>query len=410
MPFIDVLKDNLSAFSNATNITLNLLDPEGHTLETFGPSYDYCKLFAEATGKYCPCFQMHHHSCAQAAQLGEDYIFSCPGGLIHFTVPIFKNNVSVASVLAGPIALEYADMTVVDDILQKHNISLNYRGKMYTAFTAVPLIEPYRARHMTKLLFLLISNLASHEAARMEELASKTFQQAKIGEYIQLIKEEPDTSPSQYTLEKTLISYVLAGNMDGAKGVLNEMLGRIYFASGNSVEIIKTRTIELIALLSRAIVEGGGDEKSVYHMTDTFLHAISSINDLTDLSYILLGTLEKFTNLAFANITSNNLTLIRKSVQYMNEHYNTNPSLEEVAHYVGLNAAYFSTLFKKEMGINFSNYIVKLKVEQGKRLLKNSNLPLITIAVELGFDSQSYFSNVFKKHTGMTPKQYRQSL
>jgi len=77
---------------------------------------------------------------------------------------------------------------------------------------------------------------------------------------------------------------------------------------------------------------------------------------------------------------------------------------------VGLNPAYFSTLFKKETGINFSNYLLNLRIENAKLLLKNSNLSLINIAVEIGFDNQSYFSNVFKKVTGMTPKQYRQTL
>jgi AraC-like DNA-binding protein len=77
---------------------------------------------------------------------------------------------------------------------------------------------------------------------------------------------------------------------------------------------------------------------------------------------------------------------------------------------VGLNPTYFSTLFKKEMGVTFSNYILNVKIDHAKRLLKNTNMSLISIAIELGFDNQSYFSNVFKKATNMTPKQYRQAL
>jgi len=410
MELTNILRDSLSTFSNAVNITLTLLDQDGMILDTFGAPCAYCELFQETTGKYCPCAQMHQHSCQQAAKLGEGYIFSCPAGLIHFAAPIFKNRNHVASVLAGPISLEYADINLIDDILPKYNISLDYRNKMYTALSSVPLVEPFRARYLSNLLFLYVTNLMSNEYAKTQELSQKTVQQAKIGEYIQLIKENPSTSLPQYELEKQLLSDVLSGNAEGAKAILNEMLGRIYFASGNNVEIIKTRAIELIAFLSRAIIENKGDERTIYQMTDSFFQHITKANDLTDLSYALLEALEKFTNLAFSNVISTNLAIIKKGIQYMNDHYNSNPPLEEVASYVSLNPTYFSTLFKQKTGVNFSGYMMRLKIEQGKRLLKDSNLPLATISAELGFDSQSYFSNTFKKFTKMTPKQYRESI
>lgn len=410
MEFTDVIKDNLSTFSNAVNITLNLLDQNGLILETFGAPCSYCELFQEATGKYCPCAQMHQHSCQQAANLGEAYIVSCPAGLIHFAAPILKNKKHVASVLAGPISLEFADINLVDDVMQKYDIPLDYRSKLFTALSAVPLVEPFRARYLSKLLFLNVTNLIANQDSKTQELSGKAVQQAKISEYIQLIKENPATSVSQRELEKQLLADVLSGNADGAKAILNEMLGRIYFTSGNNVEIIKTRAIELIAFLSRAIIENKGDEQVIYQMTENCLHSITKSNDLTDLSYVLLEVLDKFTNLAFSNIVSNNLAIIKKSISYLNEHYNSNPTLEEIADYVGLNPTYFSTLFKKETGVNFSNFMINLKIEHAKRLLKDTNLPLVTIAAELGFDSQSYFSNVFKRYVSITPKQYRQSL
>jgi len=409
--FIDILKNNLQTYSYATNITLTLLDKEGNQIGLFGQAYQYCSLFQESTGKYCPCAKTHQDSCKMSLNLGESYIYLCPAGLIHFTVPIFKEKSYQGSVLAGPIVLDYPDMTLVDSIIQKHNISLDYRRKLYTALTAVPLIEPFQARHLSKLLFLLVTNLLAGESERTKELSEKAFQQAKIGEYIQATKEEDrPVSVTQYAMEKSLISDVLSGNINGAKAMLNEMLGQIYFTSGNNIDIIKVRTIELIALLSRATYEAGSNEKSIYHMTEDFMKQLTDVKNLTDLSYVLLETLDQFTNLAFSPKANNNLTVIKKSIAYMNDHYNQDLSLDMVAEHVGLNPAYFSTLFKKETGVNFSNYLLNLKIDNAKLLLANSNLSLINIAVEVGFDNQSYFSNVFKKVTGMTPKQYRQTL
>ncbi len=411
MDFIDILKNNLQTYSYATNITLTMLDKEGNETAQFGQPYQYCSLFQEATGKYCPCAKTHQDSCMMSLNLGESYIYLCPAGIIHFTIPIVKEKAYQGSILAGPIVLDYPDMTLVDSIIQKHNISLDYRRKMYTALTAVPLIEPFQARHLSKLLFLLITNLITGESERARELSEKAFQQAKIGEYIQATKEDDKVSPpTQYAMEKSLISDVLSGNAAGARAMLNEMLGQIYFTSGNNIDIIKVRTIELIALLSRATYEAGSNESSIYHMTENFMHDLTNVKNLTDLSYVLMETLDHFTNLAFSNTNGNHLSVIKKSIAYINDHYNQSLTLDIVAEHVGLNPAYFSTLFKKETGVNFSNYILNLKVENAKLLLKNSNLSLINIAVELGFDNQSYFSNVFKKATGMTPKQYRQTL
>ena len=410
MEFINILKSNLQTYSYATNITLTMLDKDGNQTGQYGQPFSYCSLFHEATGKYCPCNKTHQDASLMSLNLGDSYIYMCPGGLIHFTVPIVKEKSYQGSVVAGPIVLDYPDMTLVDGIIQKYNISLDYRRKLYTALTAVPLIEPFQARHLSKLLFLLVTNLITGEAERRKEMSDKAFQQAKIGEYIQITKEEKTSTPSQYAMEKTLISDVLSGNFAGAKAMLNEMLGQIYFTSGNNIDIIKVRTIELVALLSRATYEAGSSDSSVYHMTEKFMQELTEVKNLTDLSYVLMETLDQFTNMAFSHTTNNNLSVIKKSIAYMNDHYNQNLTLDMVAEHVGLNAAYFSTLFKKEMGVNFSSYLINLKIDHAKLLLKNSNLSLINIAIELGFDNQSYFSNVFKKATGMTPKQYRQSL
>lgn len=169
MAFIDILKNNLQTYSYATNITLTLMDKDGETMAGFGQPYPYCSLFHEASGKYCPCTKNHLDSSQMSLNLGDAYIYMCPGGLIHFTVPIMKEKSYQGSVLAGPIVLDYPDMTLVDGIIQKYNISLDYRRKLYTALTAVPLIEPFQARHLSKLLFLLVTNLITGESERTKE-------------------------------------------------------------------------------------------------------------------------------------------------------------------------------------------------------------------------------------------------
>lgn len=98
---------------------------------------------------------------------------------------------------------------------------------------------------------------------------------------------------------------------------------------------------------------------------------------------------------------------IKNAVQYMTENYNHPLTLKETACYADLNPSYFSTLFKQTCGSTFKEYLNLIRIEESKKLLKNTSFPVIDIAIAVGFEDQSYFTKVFKKFTNMTPKQYR---
>ena len=66
-------------------------------------------------------------------------------------------------------------------------------------------------------------------------------------------------------------------------------------------------------------------------------------------------------------------------------------------------------MFKKETGQTFINYLNNYKIERSKDLLKNTNMTLLDISLEVGFNNQSYYSTIFKKYTNMTPHEYRET-
>ena len=66
-------------------------------------------------------------------------------------------------------------------------------------------------------------------------------------------------------------------------------------------------------------------------------------------------------------------------------------------------------MFNKETGQTFINYLNNYKIERSKDLLKNTNMTLLDISLEVGFNNQSYYSTIFKKYTNMTPQEYRET-
>jgi len=69
-----------------------------------------------------------------------------------------------------------------------------------------------------------------------------------------------------------------------------------------------------------------------------------------------------------------------------------------------------SILFKRELKINFVDYLHKIRIQKAQELLKNQNLKTYQVANMVGFSNEKYFSQLFKKYTGLTPTQYRESL
>ncbi|MCZ8518300.1 MULTISPECIES: helix-turn-helix transcriptional regulator [Paenibacillus] len=101
-------------------------------------------------------------------------------------------------------------------------------------------------------------------------------------------------------------------------------------------------------------------------------------------------------------------TLIEKAVDYMKQRYKEEIHLQEVADHVHLSRSYFSILFKKHTGSSFIDYIHELRITEAKRLLLQNEYKIYEVAEESGFNDVKYFSRLFKKMTGQTPQEYRE--
>jgi two-component system, response regulator YesN len=95
---------------------------------------------------------------------------------------------------------------------------------------------------------------------------------------------------------------------------------------------------------------------------------------------------------------------------YIYENYRDDISLVQIANYVNLNPFYFSKMFKKKTGETFSDFMMKVRIEQAKQLMQDERLNLKEISYEVGYKDPNYFSRVFKKYTNESPKHFRNRL
>ncbi len=98
---------------------------------------------------------------------------------------------------------------------------------------------------------------------------------------------------------------------------------------------------------------------------------------------------------------------IRQAKQYIHDNYNSEITLESVSSLIGFNPAYFSSLFKKETGENFMEYVMKIRIENAKEFLIQTNKDIGEIVEDVGYSDMKYFSKLFKKKTGLSPLEFR---
>jgi len=100
---------------------------------------------------------------------------------------------------------------------------------------------------------------------------------------------------------------------------------------------------------------------------------------------------------------------IVKAIAYTKSHYMNAIRVKEVADMVHLSESYFSYVFTKETGKTFSQYLLDVRIEKAKQLLQADSLSWLEVGERTGFENPKYFTKVFKKHTGITPRQYAES-
>lgn len=99
---------------------------------------------------------------------------------------------------------------------------------------------------------------------------------------------------------------------------------------------------------------------------------------------------------------------VTKAIAYVKEHYGDQDlSIETICSYLSVSAAYFSTVFKKETGKTFINYLTDYRMDKALELLMEKGEKTYIIAEKVGYSDPNYFSYVFKKQFGMSPSKYK---
>ena len=358
------------------------------------------------------CLNSHLYGCYQSERFGGRYIYFCPLGLTHWASPIISDGTVVGALIAGPVNMVDPDEFLMEDMVVRYGVSPSSAKEIRIASESLLVIPPAMVNHYSELLYLVAKGVSDKTFETLEERKAKGDQQSEIAEQIKFMKSfvpHQDYEPYPLEKEQELMALIETGDKPGSQRVLNEILGQIFFASGGSFEVIRSRVLELVVLLSRAAIKGGADAQQIFGLNYTYLGRINAFRNVEELTYWLSGIMARFTDQVFNLTDVKHVDVMYRAVDYIRKNYTKRITLEETASFVFLSPAYFSRVFKDEIGDNFNIYVNKIRIEAAKKLLLNEKVSLVDISSLVGFEGQSYFSKVFKKMTGVTPGKFRES-
>ena len=100
---------------------------------------------------------------------------------------------------------------------------------------------------------------------------------------------------------------------------------------------------------------------------------------------------------------------VRLACEYIEKNFQENINLNKISNYVSLSKNYFCNIFKKETGVTIWDYLIRIRMEEARKMLLETSMKTYEISEKVGYDDPSYFGRLFKKYTGFTPVEYRDS-
>lgn len=211
-------------------------------------------------------------------------------------------------------------------------------------------------------------------------------------------------------IENRLLEMVMRGDVAALNNFFNHAPAiKAGAVAQEHLRQAKNIFIVTATLVSRAAIRGGVDVTASLSLSDQYIQKCelaSSPDVITELSYrMVLDYAERVEKLKLGQSPS---VLVKKVSNYVQQHLSEPIKTDAIAKALFMGRSRLSTNFKNETGINISDYITQMKINEAKRLLRYSDKTFVAIATYLGFSSPSHFSKVFKEKTDTTPFEYRQ--
>lgn len=399
---IEVAKQLVDSFAESCRVPCDIIDSGGNRIfhsNQYTGLRTKCHKYIHSS---IDCEHLQLYGASQSERFGGRYIYLCPAGMGWISVPVITEGKTEISISVGPFILsDYEDyLAELQDLSDYELVAISELLKEF------PKRSPKELNDLSMVVMAIAFYLSDSRRLFLES-SIREREEREIGENIHRIKSTNFSSRYPREREEALIKAIRSKKYIEARHILNELFAFILLSSGSDLVSTRTRSMELIVLISRAVGTEISDFEHLLLLNEQYLTDVIQIASVEELHIWLVNVIDQFINMIFDSVEVKHQDTLLKAIRYMKENMGGKVTLDEVAQYVGFSPTYFSKVFSEEFKETFSSFMTRLRVERAKDLLLIEDIQIGAISSAVGFEDQSYFTNVFRKYVGVTPARFR---
>ena len=206
--------------------------------------------------------------------------------------------------------------------------------------------------------------------------------------------------------EKALINSILIGKEDSSS-ILRELVSEIASMLNSDIFSINIAFTQVVDNIYNNVLKKYSFLEDVYDLSQIINIGFLGVETLEDIEKQLIDNIEKLIDIIKEYNLNQSDNIVQKACEYVLNHIDEDIALSSIANNLNISKNYLCSIFKQQTGENFLEYATKAKMERAKILLKRHDYKVYEVSDLLGYKETSYFSKLFKKHTGYTPAEYK---
>lgn len=250
------------------------------------------------------------------------------------------------------------------------------------------------------------------EAQNALEYSTLLRKEGRLAAYIKDMEPEDTTARLQLEEqdERLLMNAVKSNNMEKAQKQISRFFERLEQARLPFCQY-QMYILEIFTVLMKLVNVYQLDTNVVFKGASDYIEAVLGLHSLEEIKDWFIQACRQIGTLIQKERMASGKMLVEKARQYVDENYaDAEFSVETLCESLHISPAYFSTIFKKEAGINFISYLTDVRMKEAMRLLDETDEKTYMIAAKVGYSEPNYFSYAFKKQVGVSPSRYRKGL
>ncbi len=344
------------------------------------------------------------YALQQGLNRGTPYCFEPAPHIVSWIVPLEHARMVFGGALGEAMTAD-ADAATRETVayLAGHGMTA---PQAESAVAALPRVKAAMPDIIGQLLFKTFYDVSGWRPELMNENRQRLAQQVQLSQAIGEQSRAGAEILYAFEKERALLANIRAGDRNGARRILNEMLTAVY-TSSPALAVLRARAIELFGCLTRAAVEDNPLLETLIPLTHEWSAAVIAAMDFEAVSVALTQALDQYIDLVYLHGVNRSNTSVHRAIEYIGKHYMQPLSLDRVAGHVGLSPGRLAHLVKQYTGRTTVDIINGVRIRRAQELLDHTDQGCAEVGYEVGFNDQSYFTRQFRRHTGLTPARYR---